>query len=50
MRMALMIFYNLLNDIRLPWMENIIVPMLIVWTGDDKNFSWYENIFYVMVS
>jgi len=34
----------------LPWMENIFVPVLIVWMGDDKKLSWYENIFYVMVS
>jgi len=50
MRMTLKIFYNLLNDMGLPWMENIIVPDLIVWTGDDKNLTWYENIFNVMVS
>jgi len=50
MRMTLKSFFNLLNDLGLPWLESIIFHVLIVWMGDNKKLSWYENIFYVRVS
>jgi len=31
-------------------MENISVHVLIVWTEDDNQLSWYKIIFFVMVS